>query len=61
LLAGFGISGGRTAVKAALLAEEIRLDHIGQGIEAEVWNAEHAATARSTCPVKTHSVVRRFR
>ena len=43
LLAGFGISGGKTAVKAALLAEEIGLDPIGQGIEAEVWNAEHAA------------------
>ena len=43
LLAGFGISGGKTAVKAALLAEEMRLDPIGQGIEAEVWNAEHAA------------------
>jgi hypothetical protein len=43
LLAGFEISGGKTAVKAALLAEEIGLDPIGQGIEAEVWNAEHAA------------------
>jgi len=33
-LAGIGVSGGKTSVKAALLAEEIRLDPIGQGIES---------------------------
>ena len=43
LPASFGIFSGKKAVKAAFLAEEIRLDPIGQGVEAEVGDAEHAA------------------
>ena len=42
-LAGIRIAVGKTAVKAALLAEEIGLDPIGQGIEAEVRDPEHTA------------------
>jgi hypothetical protein len=39
-LAGFGISGRKTAVKASLLAEKMSLDPVGQGIEAEVGDPE---------------------
>ena len=35
--------GGKTAVKAPLLAEQISLDPIGQGIEAEVGDSKHPA------------------
>jgi IS5 family transposase len=45
-LAGFRIAGGKTAGKAPLLAEQIRLDPIGQGVEAEVGDPEHAAMDR---------------
>jgi hypothetical protein len=40
-LAGIRIAVGKTAVKALLLAEKIRLDPIGQGIEAAVRDSEH--------------------
>jgi len=43
LLAGIRIAVGKTAVKALLLAEKIRLDPIDQGIEAEVSDPEHTA------------------
>jgi len=40
-LSGIGVKGGKTAVKAPLLAEQIGLDPIGQGVEAEVRDPEH--------------------
>ena len=40
-LAGIRTAVGKTAVKALLLAEKIRLDPIGQGIEAAVRDSEH--------------------
>jgi len=42
-LAGIRIAVGKTAVKASLLAEQIGLDPIGQGVEAEVGDPEHTA------------------
>ena len=39
-MAGCGVAGRKTAVKAALLAEKMSLDPVGQGIEAEVGDPE---------------------
>jgi hypothetical protein len=39
-LAAYGVAGGKTAVKAPLLAEKVSPDPIGQGIEAKVEDPE---------------------
>ena len=39
-MAGCGVAGRETAVKAPLLAEKMSLDPVGQGIEAEVGDPE---------------------